>query len=90
MPRRFWRAITLGVLVVVLAAISGYAAQQALGCVGDWKSYRSCLVAGRNVAHWVFGVQSYALILLFYFCFPLVFLLVAVEFALSVHRDRKR
>ena len=90
MSRRVWCAIALSILAVGLVAFAGFAAQQAIGCVGEWKSYQSCLVAGRNVAHWIFGLQFWSILFLLYFCVPLVLVLVAVEFTLSVFRARKR
>lgn len=90
MPKRFWRVVALSILAVALAAIVSFAAQSSLGCTGEWKSYQSCFVAGRNVAHLIFGLQFWSIILLFYLCLPVVLILVAVEFGCSVIRARKR
>lgn len=90
MLKRLWQLVALTVLGLTLAAIVGFAAQSALGCTGEWKSYQSCFYAGRDVASFVFGLQFWPIFVLFYMCLPVVIVLVAVVFGRAVLKPRKR
>ena len=90
MSRNLWRALILCSLAPMLAALFAFVAQNMLGCVGEAKSYRACYIAGKNVAHWIFGLQFWSFALFFYLCIPFLLLSLAAESVFAIRRRRKQ
>lgn len=63
----FWFSVFLSCLGLLL----GIGLESHFSCVGNWKSYRNCLVEGVDIAGTVYGLQAYSMLYLFY-CAPIV------------------
>jgi hypothetical protein len=58
----FWCSFGLAIAAWLL----GYCLEWSFSCVGDWKSYRPCLVLGRNIASLVYGLKGYSFLYVMY------------------------